>query len=156
MEWNFLLSPSFWIFLGITLIFLEFFIPGTMISFLGAGAIFTGLEGFLVHLEIWEYCFLWSLNSTASLVVGTAILRKYFRNEETNHDPMTKDDAINQIVMVTKDILVEEKGGRIRMNGTDWDAKSIGKRIPAGNRVRILKRENLTFIVEDLGQGEEL
>jgi membrane protein implicated in regulation of membrane protease activity len=156
MEWNYLLSPSFWIFLGITFVFLEIFIPGTLISFLGMGAILTGITGYFLHLEIWEYVFLWSVHSTVSLILGSAILKKYFKNEETVRDPLVKDDSINHIVMVTRDILVDEKGGRIRMNGTDWDAKSLGKRIPAGNRARILKRENLTFIVEDLGEGEEL
>ena len=156
MDWNYLLSPSFWYFLGTILVFLEFFIPGTLVSFLGVGAIFTGFTIHLVPLELWEILLLWSIHSTFSLVLGTIFIRRIFTREKTIQEPLTQDDAINQIVMVTKDILIQDKGGRVRFNGTDWDAVSMNKRIPAGNRVRILKRENLKFLVEDLGEGEEL
>ncbi|TGK84754.1 NfeD family protein [Leptospira bourretii] len=147
MDFIFANSPYVWIFLGLTLLFSEFLLPGTFVMFLGIGAIFTGILTRLVPMEFYSQVVVWVVSSLVSILVGGSAVRRFFKSE-SSVDPFIKDDFLNQIVPVETDILVQRHGGKIRFQGTLWDAVSNDSKITKGNYVRILSRENLTFTVE--------
>ncbi|MGE8719778.1 NfeD family protein [Leptospira terpstrae] len=147
MDFIFTNSPYVWIFLGITLLFSEFLLPGTFVMFLGIGALFTGILVRLVPMEFYTQVIVWVVSSLVSILVGGTAVRRFFKSE-SSVDPFIQDDFLNQIVPVETDILVQRHGGKIRFQGTLWDAISNDSKIPKGNFVRILSRENLTFTVE--------
>ncbi|MBM9589483.1 NfeD family protein [Leptospira sp. 201903075] len=147
MDFIFANTPYLWIFLGITLLFSEFLLPGTFVMFLGIGAIFTGIFARLVPIEFYTQVVVWVLSSLVSILVGGSAVKRFFKSE-SSVDPFIQDDFLNQIVPVETDILVQRHGGKVKFQGTLWDAISTGSKIPKGNFVRILSRENLTFTVE--------
>lgn len=147
MDFIFANSPYIWIFLGITLLFSEFLLPGTFVMFLGIGAIFTGILTRLLPIEFYTQVIVWVISSFVSILVGGTAIKRFFKSE-SSVDPFIQDDFLNQIVPVEIDILVDRHGGKIRFQGTLWDAVSKDSKIPKGNYVRILSRENLTFTVE--------
>ncbi|TGK86782.1 NfeD family protein [Leptospira noumeaensis] len=149
MDFIFANSPYVWILLGITLLFSEFLLPGTFVMFLGIGAIFTGILTRLVPLEFYNQVVVWVVSSLVSILVGGSAVKRFFKSE-SSVDPFIQDDFLNQIVPVETDILVKRHGGKIRFQGTLWDAVSTDSKIPKGNFVRILSRENLTFTVEQV------
>ncbi|MCU0825600.1 MAG: NfeD family protein [Leptospira sp.] len=136
-----------WVVFGIILLVSEFLIPGTFIIFLGIGAIITGITTRVFEISFSYQILLWVLTSGVLIAVGGAFLKKFFRSE-SSVDPFVKDDYIGQIVPVETDILVERLGGKVRFQGTVWDAISTKDRISKGDYVRILSRDNLTFTVE--------
>jgi membrane protein implicated in regulation of membrane protease activity len=140
-------SPYLWVIGGIIFIALEFVFPGTFIMFLGIGGIITGIVARLVPLSFNHQAIVWMVSTLGSLILGGHFVKKLFRSEKSK-DPFIKDDFLNQIVPVESDILVGQLGGKVKFQGTVWDAISTTERIPKGNKVRILKRENLTFTVE--------
>lgn len=115
--------------------------------FLGVGAIFTGILSRLVPMEFYTQVIVWVISSFVSILLGGSLIKKFFKSE-SSVDPFIKDDYLNQIVPVEIDVLVDRHGGKIRFQGTLWDAISKGSKIPKGEYVRILSRENLTFTVE--------
>ncbi|TGL48045.1 NfeD family protein [Leptospira meyeri] len=147
MDFIFANSPYVWIFLGLTLLFSEFLLPGTFVMFLGIGAIFTGILARLMPMEFYTQVIVWVLSSLVSILVGGTFVKRFFKSE-SSVDPFVKDDFLNQIVPVEMDILVQRHGGKIRFQGSLWDAVSNDSKITKGNYVRILSRENLTFTVE--------
>lgn len=115
--------------------------------FLGVGAIFTGILSRLVPLEFYTEVVVWVVSSLISILLGGSLIKKFFKSE-SSVDPFIKDDYLNQIVPVEIDVLVNRHGGKIKFQGTVWDAISKDSKIPKGEYVRIISRENLTFTVE--------
>lgn len=144
-----------WIAAGIFLMIAELFIPGTFVFFLGASAIIVGAISYFIELGIWIQAGIWALLSGVLILVGGAFLRKFFPSA-SEKAVLSPEDGPGRIVPVTKDVLVERRGGRILFQGTEWDAISKTKRISNGKKARIIERENLTFIVEPLDFPEEV
>lgn len=115
--------------------------------FLGVGAIFTGILSRLVPIEFYTEVVVWVVSSLISILLGGSLIKKFFKSE-SSVDPFIKDDYLNQIVPVEIDVLVNRHGGKIKFQGTVWDAISKDSKIPKGEYVRIISRENLTFTVE--------
>ncbi|GBF49000.1 nodulation efficiency protein NfeD [Leptospira ryugenii] len=140
-------SSTLWIISAVIFIALEFVFPGTFIMFLGFGSLVTGLVHLWFPLSFSQQAIVWMVSTLGSLLIGGHFVRKLFRSEKTV-DPFVKEDYLNQIVKVEQDILVGQLGGKVRFQGTIWDATTQGKRIPKGSLVRITRRDNLTFFVE--------
>ncbi|EPG67194.1 NfeD family protein [Leptospira wolffii] len=144
-----------WIGTGLVLMVAELFIPGTFVVFLGLSALIVGGLTYFLELGIWTQAAIWASLSGILILIGGAFLRKFFPSA-SEKAILNPEDGPGRIVPVTKDILVERKGGRILFQGTEWDAISKTKRIGSGKKVRIIERENLTFIVEPLDFPEEV
>ncbi len=144
-----------WIGSGLALMVAELFIPGTFVAFLGLSAVIVGSLSYFFELGIWAQGSIWAFSSGLLILVGGTFLRKFFPSA-SERVILNPEDATGRIVPVTKDILVERKGGRVLFQGTEWDAISKSKRVSAGKKVRIIERENLTFLVEPLDFPEEL
>lgn len=142
-------GPYVWITIGFLLMIAELAIPGTFVIFVGFGALVTGIFSLIFPLGLGMQIFIMAVTTGLSIVFGSAFIKKIFPSTVTK-DEVNSEEFRNEIVTVITDILVNQKGGRIRYQGTDWDAYSEEVRIPAGERVRILRRDNLSFVVEPL------
>jgi hypothetical protein len=72
---------------------------------------------------------------------------RYVRGE-TSLDLTNEDaEAMGQTVQVVQAV-GEEKTGRIRHRGAEWDARAVEGRLPKGATAKLLYRDNLTWIVE--------
>lgn len=148
-----LLSPEYipwiWIAAGVLLMVSEFIVPGMFVIFIGFGAVVTGLISLLIPIGMTEKLVILTVTSIVSILVGSAFIKNIFPSTITKND-LIKDDFRNEIVPVISDIMVNQKGGRVKFQGTEWDAMSQSVRISKGERVRIISRDNLTFYVEPL------
>ncbi|MCC5815924.1 MAG: NfeD family protein [Leptospira sp.] len=142
-------EPYVWIIVGVLIMIGEFVIPGTFVVFIGFGAVVTGVCSLFFPIGLGMQILIMAITTGVSILFGSAFIKKVFPSTVTK-DEMSDEPFRNDIVTVQSDILVNQKGGRIRYQGTDWDAYSEGSRISKGERVRILRRDNLTFIVEPL------
>ncbi len=142
-------EPYLWILAGILLILGEFLIPGTFVVFIGIGALVTGIVSLLFPLTLLYQIILLSITTAISIAFGSVAIRNLF-SFTVSEDLLEKEPYKNEIVPVVRDILVNQKGGRIRYQGTEWDAYTTKERIPAGEKVRILNREGILFLVEPI------
>jgi membrane protein implicated in regulation of membrane protease activity len=140
----------FWAVMGFLMIISEFFIPGLVIIFFGAGALLTAvltalIPGFAPMIA--AQILVWLGFSTLSL----ASLRKYFKRIFTGkqitageHD--YDDGGKTALVLET---VRPDKPGRIAYKGTSWEALSFDKTYKKGSKVWILKHEGMTYYVGD-------
>ncbi|MEW5814991.1 MAG: NfeD family protein [Spirochaetota bacterium] len=138
--------PYIWLVLGVLLIFSEFFVPGFVVFFFGAGALINAVLTFIlpgIRQNIVLQMFLWLLTSGISLLG----LRKYFAKifKGTVVDSATVDEAGEKAAVIEE--ITPEKPGRIKLHGTTWPAISYTESFKPGDCVEILKKENLTYIV---------
>lgn len=140
--------PLFWILLGLIMIGSEFLIPGFVIFFFGAGAIFTGALSWIIpglESNFTAQALLWIGSSSVSL----ALLRRYFRpifsgtllkRGEEDRDPIGGHATVIERID-------SETEGRIRYHGTSWRAISYDDTFEVGETVEIMRKEGMTFIV---------
>jgi len=142
----FLSPPFLWSLLGLLLIASEMIIPGFVIFFFGTGAIVTGiLSGIIPGLsESFAFQgFIWILSSILSFSFFRKKFARIFKgtilNKEIDSDVGRTAEVIEAIA--------PDKPGRVRYQGTSWKAISYTESFEPGEKVDIVKEENLTFIV---------
>ncbi|MBE7411747.1 MAG: NfeD family protein [Leptospiraceae bacterium] len=140
-------SAMIWILAGIILAISEFFVPGIFIIFFGIGAIFAGIISLFIDLSFVIQIFVWLISSLLTILIGGKFLKNLFPSTET-FEPPSDIDFYGKEAKVIRKILPDKKGGRIRFEGTEWDAICMNEVIQKGSKVKILSRNNLTFIVE--------
>jgi inner membrane protein len=137
-----------WIIGGLILMASEYLIPGFFIIFFGLGAVITGLLALLIpglEANLPLQLLLWLLTSVSSLAVLRKYLAKVFKGRLTGDKEAT--DFSGQEALVTEKI-PPGKSGRIKFQGTTWKAVSYDeKTLRKGEKVEILKKENMTIIV---------
>ena len=144
------ISPEIiWTFVGIILVFIEFFIPGLVIAFFGFGALITALTTWTgLTPTLFGQLLVFMVASILLLV----LLRKYmkktffgdFREKDTSHIVSVE---IGKIVPVIEYIQPGEVGGKVRYQGTNWSAMA-NEPIAPGESVKIVGCDNLTLLVE--------
>ncbi len=137
-----------WLGLGIVLFVSEFFLPGIIAVFFGAGGILTALFVALGYLQtLPQQLFFWVLSSFILLMVLRGQVRRWFPALES-YTPYEEDkDIAGREVEVIEDIIPGETTGRVRFQGTTWKA-TADTLIPAGEKARVMSRENLVLTVE--------
>ena len=146
--------PYLWGIGGILLILSEFFIPGFVIFFFGAGALLNALLIALIpplKSNILLQVLIWLAASGLSLFGLRRYFAKIFKGRLV--DAGNSSDFSGQKALVIEDI-GPDKPGRIRFQGTSWKAFSYDESLKAGEKVEILKKENLTFVVTRSILGE--
>lgn len=140
-------NPAFlWGVLGVVLIAAELLIPGFVIFFFGAGALITALLSGIIPAVGSSFGWqglIWGLASVGSLIVLRRRFSKTFRG--TVFNPISDKD-VGKSAVVTEPIS-PEKPGRVRYQGTTWNAVSYTEDFHPGDRVEIIKEENLTLVV---------
>lgn len=147
-----------WIFLigGIILMALEWVLPSGMAVILGFSGLLVGIIRFLGFLDDPITATLaWFLTSAALTIATLPLLKKYFGGESSFKVADEDFEAMDQIVDVVEPIDDITNEGRIRFQGISWQARSMEGKIPSGTQVRIVYRDNTTWIVEPVGELDE-
>lgn len=85
--------------------------------------------------------------SLASLILTRPLVKKLLNKKV---QPTNADRSIGQKAIVTEEIVNIEGKGTVKLNGTEWTARSAvaDDRIEKGTEVRVLKIEGVKLIVE--------
>lgn len=152
------MDPSLitWIFFvgGMLLMLLETILPGGVAFFLGAGGlVIAALRALGLLVDPVTAVLVWVFLSTALTIALRPIAMRYFGGDISMK--MTDEDAeaMGQTVKVIEAV-GEERPGRIRFRGAEWDARTTEGRLPKGAEARILYRDNLTWIIEPIDYAQ--
>jgi membrane protein implicated in regulation of membrane protease activity len=145
VTWTFFLS-------GLAFMLAEKVLPSGVWIFLGLGGLsVAALRAAGVLVDPFVALFVWLVLSTVLTVALRPVAMRYFGGEVSIGVINEDAEAIGQHVRVVETI-APDRPGRIRFRGTDWDAKALDDTIPEGHEAKILARDNLTWIVEPVGE----
>jgi len=142
-----------WIFMvgGVLLIFLEAIAPGGIAFLLGLSGLGVGVIRYFGFLDDpLTAVVVWLLSSTVMTIAIRPFINKYFKGESSTKFADEDYEAMDQIVEVLEPVNDMDNEGRIRFQGISWQARSLEGKIPAGTQVRIIYRDNTTWIVEEV------
>jgi len=140
-----------WTLAGIVLIFVELIYPHFVLAFFGGGALVTALTsaigltpGLAAQLAVF----------IVSSLLLLFLLRRYLKktltgNLKDNNDAQIFNLEIGKIVLVVKDIDPEKGHGKVKYQGTYWEAMA-DEFIAEGESVRVIGGRNLTLRVEKI------
>lgn len=138
-----------WIIAGLVMIFLEFVIPGGIISFLGLSALLVGLG---VYLNLFDSLITalttWFITSLILILTLRSLFMKYFEGDSIVQNVDEDENEKGALVEITE-VIYPHKEGRIKYRDTTWIARS-DEQIDVGVKARILKREGNIYIVKML------
>lgn len=138
-----------WLIAGIVLIATELFLPGLVVSFLGGAAIIVAvLRWFGLIPGLMESFTVWFVTSIVLLLGLRHFVLKWVPSE-SSFDLTDEDvDAVGSVVDVVETVSDSNQQGRIRFAGTTWPAVTREGTLLAGQKARLLYRDNLVWVVE--------
>ena len=145
-----------WLLVGIVLLFAEFFIPSFVIAFFGGGALLTALSTWVgITPTIQGQLLVFILTSILLLVILRRYLKRIFMGRTQDEDDAHSFNIeIGKIVPVVEYIQPGEVGGKVRYQGTNWEARA-DEAVAPGESVRITGCDNITLLVERTQEREE-
>ena len=148
------MSVFLWMLLGLLMILAEFFIPEFLIFFFGVGAIATGLFTLFIPFVSGSFLvqfLIWAGFSGAAMLAFRRMALKFFRKKLPSTDSDVGDTAM------VSEAIGPDKPGRIRYRGVSWGAISYTESFEKGQKVSILKKEGINYVVSSplLPEGEE-
>jgi membrane protein implicated in regulation of membrane protease activity len=140
-----------WTLAGILLIFVELIVPHFVLAFFGGGALVTALTTALgVTPSLASQLAVFIVSSLLLLFLLRRYLKKTLTgNMKDNDDLQPFDLDIGKIVTVVRDIDPHRGKGKVKYQGTHWDA-AADEFIAEGESVRIIGGSNLTLKVEKI------
>lgn len=144
-----------WFIGGIVLMVLEFLLPGGIVFFLGLGATLVSLLLYTGLIEGWLQAFTtWFIGSLALLFGLRGVVQKIIPAQVDIGKTDEDLDAYNQVAEVHQRIPANGEG-RITFRGSTWAARNHhhDRDLEAGSKVRIVYRDNLVWVVEELDQS---
>lgn len=141
-------TAAMWIVAGLLLILSEFIVPGFIIFFFGMGALFTGclmflFDGMPVYLQLVNF----AVSSVILLLVLRRLFPGIFGGKERNSTLPPDDEECSGKMAEVLEPIVVDIGGKVSFQGTEWHAVSATPH-NKGEHVRIIRRENITLVVE--------
>ena len=141
---------QFWIGFGVLLVFGEIILPGLVSIFLGLGALtvaafihYKGIHRLPIQLIIWF------VGSTFYIFTLRLLVMKYYPTDTVKKDINEDNLYVGQIIPVISETIPAGGSGRINYGGTTWPVQSMDEEdIVVGDKVKILKRDNITWVVE--------
>lgn len=138
---------------GVALIASEAVAPALVSVFLGAAAVITaGLRWIGVVESVPVSLLVFAFTSLALAIPGRLLIhrlvpgRSDVRRDRTDVD--NDKDAMGEVVSVVEDVSDEHDTGRIRFQGTTWQARSVHGVIARGQQAQLVYREGSLWIVE--------
>jgi inner membrane protein len=145
----------FWISFGAVLIIAETLLPGLVSVFIGLGALTVAA---LLHFhyidDLSSQLVAWFASSTFYIFSLRLLIIKYYPSDTQKQD-IDEDAAMVGLVVEVVEEISKEKTGRIRQGETTWTAITHDDhKINVGEKVRILSRDNISWVVEKVSQQE--
>lgn len=144
-----------WLLGGLLLALSELAVPGMVVVFLGCAAVLVGVLRYLGVVEtLGASLAVWMASSVGLLLGVRKSLMRFFPSESQYRPHRPDIEALGHVVDVLEDVPTEGTPGRIRYEGTTWEALSEGEPIKAGSKARLVVRDNLVWRVEPLSADE--
>lgn len=146
------LQPWLWLGGGLVLLASEFVAPSLVVGFLGAGALtVAGLQGLGLLDGVGASMAVWAVSSGVYVALLRRQFSRWFGEGETSRQS-TSDDlhAFGAIVEVVEEV-GDDVPGRIRYQGTTWKAHTLKGTVRVGEKVKLLHRDNIGWVVEPVG-----
>ncbi len=152
-----LLNVWFWIILAAVFIVAELVIPGGIIIFLGIAGLIVAISMQLGFVASWANALtLWFISSLVLVVLLRGIAQKMVGGDSSVANTDEDVDAMGEIVEVVKTIGPGEAKGRVVFRDIRWNAVSDGSEIPAGEKAKIVYRDNITLVVEKITSEKQM
>ncbi len=154
---DFLLNVWFWVILAAVFIVAELVIPGGIIIFLGIAGLIVAISMQLGFVASWANALtLWFISSLVLVVLLRGIAQKMLGGDSSVANTDEDVDALGEIVEVVKTIGPGEAKGRVVFRDIRWNAVSDGSEIPAGEKAKIVYRDNITLVVEKITSEKQM
>lgn len=153
------MTPFILLFLGLLLIFLEFYIPGAIMAILGTIMVIASIFSFIGQDHSPEAILLFTLGVIVSVIFLIKYTLKYIPKTKSDYSIYLKGDqegyiastfdqsAIGKNAKVLADL---KPGGYILVNGKKQQALSISGYIPEGQEVVVIAGEGESLIVKKI------
>ncbi|MCW1884716.1 NfeD family protein [Luteolibacter flavescens] len=136
-----------WLIAGVLLILAEFFAPGVVMVFFGAGAIATSVTTWLgLTPGLGSQAATFAITSLLLLFTLRRFVKKWFVGHSANGGGMADDDFTGREARVIAHLPGRGEDGLIEIKGSNWKARSEAP-VATGETVIIERREGLTFHV---------
>ena len=141
----------FWWGLFVFLVLAEFIIPGLVVMFVGMGA---GTVAVFMHYGlidgIIQQFLVWFASSLIYIFSLRLVVMHYYPSDQVQYNIDEDLDVKGQEAEVVKTI-PKDGVGRISHSDSSWNAKSEdGSEIKSGQKVEIVSRDNITWIVKKI------
>lgn len=145
--------------IGAVLVASEFIAPSLLAMFVGVAAFITaGLR----HVGLFESVpltvLVWAVTSLALVVPMRPLVHRLVPGRSVVKRDRTdvEDDreAMGEVVEVVEDVADDNDLGRIRFQGTTWQARSTNGRFAKGAKVQLVYRAEAVWVVEAVGAND--
>ena len=145
------LAFSIWLGSGIFLMAIEFLVPGLVMVFVGLGALTVALGMQLGYIDEIPQQFTTFFISSIIYLLTLRFLVLRFVPSVTRKENIDEDEEVmGSIVEIVADITSGELG-RVEHSGSSWQARAEGDQtILKGEQVKIIGRDNITWIVQKI------
>ncbi len=136
-----------WIILGLLLIGIELLAPGIFFLWLGLAALATGLLDAMFDLSWQAAAIIFAALAVAAVMVGRFITRSKDQADTSASHLNQRGQALVGRVF-TLETPIKDGEGRIRVDDSSW--RVIGADRLKGAKVRVVRVEGSTLVVDDL------
>ena len=145
------LAFSVWLGSGIFLMAIEFLVPGLVLVFVGLGALTVALGMQLGYIdEIPQQFTTFFISSIIYLLTLRFLVLRFVPSVTRKANIDEEEEVMGSIVELVADINSGEFG-RVEHSGSSWQARAEGDQtILKGEQVKIIGRENITWIVQKI------
>jgi len=135
--------------LGIAFLVAELVLPGGVVMWLGISSLIVAGLAHLGIVQQWPIVlFTWSALSATLSMTSMLCFKMYLDKDVVQQDYDQDRDAEGTLVQVETTVTRQNHSGRIRFQGTSWEARSLSADIPPTQRAVIVGRDNLTWLVQ--------
>jgi inner membrane protein len=135
-----------WIILGVLLIGVELLAPGAFFLWLGLAAIATGLIDAVLDLSWQASALVFALLCVAAVVLGRFVTRSKTQ-PDAEVAPLNQRGQSLVGRVFTLETPIKDGEGRVRVDDSSW--RVVGADRFAGAKVRIVRVEGSTLVVDD-------
>ena len=145
------LAFSIWLGSGIFLMAIEFLVPGLVMVFVGLGALTVALGMQLGYIdEIPQQFTTFFISSIIYLLTLRFLVLRFVPSVTIKANIDEDEEVMGSIVEIVAEITSGEFG-RVEHSGSSWQARAEGDQtILKGEQVKIIGRENITWIVQKI------
>jgi hypothetical protein len=148
---DFLLMFETWVVVAIVLSLAEIIIPGGILLNLGIASLVVAISIQFAIVDTWVMVLtLWFIVATFLLFIVNIFTNKIFGSAQSIDNVDEELDIFGKDVVVVEDIGPGTKKGRVEFQGTTWSALGDGSEIKAGSHAKIICKENISLVVEQV------
>jgi membrane protein implicated in regulation of membrane protease activity len=145
------LAFSLWLGSGIFLMAIEFLVPGLVMVFVGLGSLTVVFGMHFGYIDgILQQFITFFISSIIYLLTLRFLVLRFVPSVTRKENIDEDEEVIGSIVELVEDINSGEFG-RVKHSGSSWQARAEGDQtILKGEQVKIIGRDNITWIVQKI------